>query len=57
MSHNHQVGMAGGSITGIWASINTSDLLTTCLMAALGTIVSYFVSMFLKRIFGKKVPE
>jgi len=57
MSHNHQVGMASGSITGIWASINTSDLLTTCLMAALGTIVSYFVSMFLKRIFGKKVPE
>ncbi|HLO56032.1 MAG TPA: hypothetical protein VK169_17190 [Saprospiraceae bacterium] len=57
MSHNHQVGMAGGSITGLWASISTSDLVTTCLMAALGTIVSYFVSMLLKRFFGRKVPE
>jgi hypothetical protein len=57
MNHNHQIGMAGGSITGLWASISTADLVTTCVMAALGTIVSYVVSVLLKRIFDKKVPE
>ncbi|MBK8624805.1 MAG: hypothetical protein IPN86_04310 [Saprospiraceae bacterium] len=57
MSHNHQVGMAGGSIMGLWASISTADLVTTCISAFIGTIVSYFVSMLLKRIFGRKVPE
>jgi hypothetical protein len=57
MSHNHQVGMAGGTLSGLLASISTADLVTTCVMAAIGTIVSYFVSMLLKRFFGKKVPE
>ncbi|MBC7884147.1 MAG: hypothetical protein H7X99_01630 [Saprospiraceae bacterium] len=49
--------MAGGSLTGLLASISTADLLTTCLMAVTGTVVSYFVSMMLKRIFKEKASD
>ena len=57
MSSNHQAGVAGGTVSGLWASISTADLLTTCLMAAIGTVVSYFVSMLLKRIFKGKASD
>ena len=57
MSSNHQVGVAGGTISGLWASISTADLVTTCLMAIIGTVVNYFVSMLLKRFFNGKASE
>jgi hypothetical protein len=57
MSHNHQISMAGGTVLGIVASISTADVLTTCILAAIGAVVSYLISMLMKRLFGSKYPD
>ena len=50
MGSNHQAGIAGGTLSGIWASVSTSDLWSTIIMAAVGAVVSYVVSSVLKRM-------
>ena len=49
--------MAGGTVSGIVASISTADVLTTCILAAIGAVVSYLISMMMKRFFGSKYPD
>lgn len=48
-------GTAGGSLTGILAAISLGDVAQTIVLSVIGTIVSFFVSVCLKRfVSGKK---
>jgi len=43
-------GILGGTFLSIAANINTGDILRTAILAAVGAIVSFFVSIFLKML-------
>lgn len=43
----------GGSLTGLCKAIVPEDLLRTCLLAAAGTIVSFLLTVLLKKGFKK----
>ena len=40
----------GGTVSSAWIHITSEDLIKTALMAAFGAIVSYLVSLLIKRI-------
>lgn len=53
---NHQntiSGTIGGTLIAFFATIQKEDLQKTIVLAALGAIVSFSVSLFLKRIIRK----
>ncbi len=60
MSSNHNIGSGTimGTVSGtaltVVMNIDSSDILKTILLAALGAIVSFSVSLFLKRLTKKK---
>ncbi len=39
-----------GSLTGLCEAILASDILRTCVLGATGTAVSFFVTLWLKRV-------
>ncbi len=43
-----KAGTAGGTLLTIFANINSSDILKTAVLAALGAIVSFSVTILLK---------
>jgi len=47
-----KTGTAGGTITILFANIQSDDIFKTIVLAAIGAVVS--VSLVLKKIFGKK---
>ena len=47
-------GTAGGSLTGIVAAISLGDLAQTIILAVVGTVVSYFVTVCLNKLLKKK---
>ena len=49
-----KTGTAGGTLTILFANINTDDLVKTVVLAAVGATVSLVVSFVLKKLFGKK---
>lgn len=49
-----KTGTAGGTLTILFANINTDDLVKTVVLAAVGATVSLVVSFVLKKMFGKK---
>lgn len=49
-----KTGTAGGTLTILFANINTDDLVKTVVLAAVGATVSLVVSFLLKKMFGKK---
>jgi hypothetical protein len=54
MSHNHQISMAGGTLSGIITSIQAEDVAATCILSAIGAVVSYFVSVGLRRYYSNR---
>ena len=40
----------GGTVSSVWFQITSEDLIKTALMAAFGAVVSYLVSLLVKRI-------
>jgi len=40
----------GGTISSTWIHISSDDIIKTILMAVLGAVVSYIVSLVLKRV-------
>jgi mannitol-specific phosphotransferase system IIBC component len=46
-----KAGTAGGTLTIILANITTADALKTIELAAIGAVVSFIVSLLLKRLF------
>lgn len=48
-----KISTAGGFLSAICLNINTADLLSTAIYAAVGAIVSFGVSMLLKYCFSK----
>lgn len=44
----------GGALSGFCKAIQAEDLLRTCFLAALGTVVSFLLTLVLKKVFGKK---
>ena len=45
---------AGGLITILLANIGMSDIVRTILLAAIGTTISFFISLLLKMIISKR---
>lgn len=43
----------GGAITGFCKAIQAEDLVRTCFLAALGTLVSFLLTLVLKKVFRK----
>ena len=53
-NHKHTLFITScGSITGLCNAILASDLLRTCLLGATGTVVSFLVTLLLKRLFRR----
>ncbi|MFD2554210.1 hypothetical protein [Sphingobacterium tabacisoli] len=46
---NPQIGTLGGTLCSVWASVSWGDLFQTVLMAAIGSLVSYAISVLLSR--------
>lgn len=49
-----KTGTAGGTITILFANINSDDIYETIVLAAIGAAVSVSVSFVLKKLFEKK---
>ncbi len=47
-------GLLGGSFTGLLVNLNSSDMLRTSALAALGTIVSFSLSLLLHMLVHKR---
>ena len=47
-------GILGGSLSSILGSLTIGDITNTIILGAVGTIVSFFVSMLLKKLLKKK---
>ena len=45
-----KAGTAGGTLLTIFANINSADVLKTAILAAVGAIVSFTITIFLKAI-------
>ncbi len=43
----------GGTITGLGNALLANDVLRTCYLAAVGALVSFLVTVILKKVFGK----
>ncbi len=52
-----KIGFLGGSIVTIGKSLLLHNLMETVVYAIVGTVVSYFVSVFLKYLFGKNKDD
>jgi uncharacterized protein (DUF2062 family) len=55
MNSNHSivVGIAGGTFLSIVPNIQSEDILKTVLLATLGAVVSFFISVLLKLLLKK----
>jgi len=47
-------GTAGGSLSGLLAALNPGDVVQTVVLAAIGTVVCFFVSLCLNRMLRKR---
>lgn len=50
-----KAGFLGGSVVSVLLSISFNDVLETMFYAALGTVVSFLVSLLLKKLFRRFV--
>ena len=48
LDHTTKVGTAGGTLLAIFGSISGEDLLKTAILAAVGAVVSFGVTLLLK---------
>lgn len=48
--HTTKIGTAGGTLLSIFANINSADVFKTAILAAVGAIVSFTITIFLKAI-------
>ena len=48
--NNAKAGTAGGTLLTIFGNISSEDILKTIILAMIGAVVSFSVTMFLKRI-------
>jgi mannitol-specific phosphotransferase system IIBC component len=47
---NMKMGVAGGTLMALIANINAADILRTILLAAMGAIVSFGMSLLMKQV-------
>jgi mannitol-specific phosphotransferase system IIBC component len=53
-SHTTLLGTVSGTVLTIVVNISSSDIIQTVVLASLGAVVSFSVSLLLKRIFKKR---
>lgn len=56
MAPNHKTTLfitLGGALTGLGNALQAHDLLRSCYLAAMGTVVSFVVTLVLKRVFKR----
>lgn len=56
--HNHRSSLfitLGGSFAGFCKAIAAEDIVRTCLLAACGTLVSFLLTLVLKKWFKKRI--
>ncbi len=44
---------AGGTLTGLMNALQAQDLVRTCVLASTGTVVSFLMTLLLKKLFAK----
>ncbi len=44
----------GGALTALINALQAQDLIRTCVLASVGTVVSFLVTLVLKKLFGTK---
>ena len=49
---SYRASFVGGTIFGVLPNIHTEDITVTCIMAAIGAVVSFFVSYLLRKLFS-----
>lgn len=54
LERSQQAGFVGGTLTGMVANLSLEDLLVTVLLSALGALVSFLVSMMLRKAFHRR---
>lgn len=52
IDRSQQVGFVGGTLTGVFTNISVADVVVTVILSAIGALVSFLVSMMLRRIFN-----
>jgi len=50
--HNHRFSFWGGTVFGLLPNLPVTDLLETAIMASVGALISFAVSMLLKWLVG-----
>ncbi|MCK8141442.1 hypothetical protein MW871_06000 [Flavobacterium sp. I-SCBP12n] len=53
-SNNSLVGTASGTFLSVLPNLNSDDFIRTILLAIIGAVVSYGISILLKRLFRKE---
>ena len=51
---SYKCGFIGGMVCSILPNIAFADILKTCILAIVGTVVSYLVSLLLRKVFKKE---
>jgi hypothetical protein len=54
IERSQQAGFIGGTLTGIFANISMADVFATILLSAIGAVVSFLVSMLMRRLLRGK---
>jgi hypothetical protein len=54
IERSQQAGLIGGTLTGIFANISMADVFATILLSAIGAVVSFLVSMLMRRLLRGK---
>lgn len=57
IDRSQQAGFLGGTLTGVVVNISVADIVATVILSALGALISFLVSMALRRIFSGKAHE
>lgn len=54
IERSQQAGFLGGTLTGVIANISVTDLAVTIVLSAVGAVVSFLVSMAIKRLLNRR---
>ena len=57
IERSQQAGFLGGTLTGMVVNISVADILVTIILSAVGAMVSFLVSMALRKIISRKKHE
>jgi dolichol kinase len=57
IERSQQAGFIGGTLTGFFVNISMADVFATILLSAIGAVVSFLVSMLMRRLLRERNKE